>query len=243
MKTFSTFYISLCIFLFIGCSEKEEYLTGEINGYVSAYDENGYSISDREGFNITLKNDSLSFYQKTGQEGWYSFEDMPYGNYKIDIQKEGFIQDNINAIIHHIGGYSPTFNAFAVHEIPDYEVSIDSIILEPTFGQRLWAYSKITNTKGLPKGQYELMVYFNDDKDVTKDNYMFYHYGCILKNTISEGLCIMWVNRWVYSYLYPDGYDSLFVRAYPRANYYDWLTVRKEAFGTPSEVFKWIIRE
>ena len=231
----------LCFFA--GCERDEVVLTGEITGYLKVYDENSYSISEKDKFEITLKNDSLTESCITDDAGWFSFKNIPNGNYSAEVKKDGFIQDEKKVVIHHIGGYSPTFKAITMHRIPQFQISIDSIIVEPTYGERLWAYSHISNYTDLPKIQYEVMVYFNDTENVSKDDYLFYHYGSILPRNILGDQCIMWVSMWDYNFLYPDGYDSLYVRGYPRANYLDWFTLREEAFGTPSEVFKWKINK
>jgi hypothetical protein len=53
--------------------------------------------------------------------------------------------------------------------------------------------------------------------------------------------CQIWIPNWTNPYLVPPGYDSLYVRVYPRAAHPEWLEIREEAFGIPSEVYKWAI--
>ena len=52
----------------------------------------------------------------------------------------------------------------------------------------------------------------------------------------------MWITSW-YGRLIQGDYDTLYVKVYPCAFYSDWLTLRKEGLGTPSEVFEWKVPE
>jgi len=97
------------------------------------------------------------------------------------------------------------------------------------------------NIKGLPKIQYSTIVYFSNNINVSKDNYLFYHFGAVMYFYINCNNCQIQVSNWIYPYLVPPGYDTLYVRVYPRAAYPEWLDIREDAFGIPSEVYKWVV--
>ena len=130
-------------------------------------------------------------------------------------------------------------------EIPNYQISFDSIKRKPVIEDnlRLYGYGKLHNTKGLPKIQYQSIAYFSNKVGVSKDDYLFYHFGAIIIHYINGDNCQIWITNCTNSYLVPPGYDTLYVRIYPIATYPEWLEIREEAFGVPSDVYKWVIQK
>ena len=85
-------------------------------------------------------------------------------------------------------------------EIPDIKITIDSIEISPDFDYtwRLFAYGKLFNAQVPPRMQYDGIVYFGDTENVSKDDYILYHYAAIIKHYIDGDNCQIWLTRWIF---------------------------------------------
>ncbi|MBW6536947.1 MAG: hypothetical protein K0B11_18205 [Mariniphaga sp.] len=205
-------------------------------------DQNWLPLSDHSGIAITLSRGSELFEGVTDEKGKFVFYDLPYGIFDVSLEKDGFISDLIQPEITHHKGDSVWSHSFNMVEIPHFRLTIDSIIIDPAFGQKLLAYGTISETRGEPPHQYGMRVFFSDSPDVSKDNYLYYHFGTILKRLINDGYYEMWITNW-YGRLIQGDFDTLYVRVYPCAFYNEWLKLREEGLGTPAEVFEWVVPE
>lgn len=243
MRIFRTVKLILSVgILFLASCKKQDVPTNVVVG-VNLIDENEYAITNNSGIHVTLSEGQNKFAGVTGSNGECTFNNLPYGTYNVQFEKSGFISEFINPFLRHSENDSINFHAFKMHEIPKYQISLDSISRKSEVGDdsRLYGYGKLHNTKGLPKIQYQTIVYFSNNVNVSKDNYLFYHFGAIIIHYINGNNCQIWMSNWTSAYLVPPGYDTLYVRVYPNAFYQEWFKIREEAFGIPSEVFKWVI--
>jgi hypothetical protein len=233
--------IYLFLFFVPAACEKEEELQ-DIEVKVQLINENGFSMDDRSGVAITLSRGSETFHGISDDQGKYVFSDLPFGIFNVLLENDGFISDLIQPeLINHKGDSIWSYD-FRMVEIPNYRLRIDSIIIDPAFGEKLLAFGEIYNTKGLPAIQLGMRVFFSDTPDVSKDNYLYYHFGTILKRLINDGYYEMWITNW-HGSLIQGNSDKLYVRVYPCAFYNEWLKLRKEGLGTPAEVFEWVVPE
>lgn len=225
----------LLIVAFPRCTPDEELLTGDIKGRITATDENGY-IVDSDEISVTLNNESLTFQEITGSNGRYTFKNIPMGNYKVTIEKEGYVHSERNFLIQHVGGFSPTYENFGVLEIPGFSLNIDSIKIEyKTYHDDLIIFGNISNLTGEPKLGYSLRVYMHTSSDVSATNYTEKTYDYILSSSITG-------DNFQFPVEVPDFYqpgDTVYFRIYPIALVSDWYS-RDDILGPPSEVFAWV---
>lgn len=231
--------LSVCILL-SACEKEEEWQDIEVE--VKLIDENDYPLSDHSGTEIILSRGNETYTGITDENGRYVFHNFPYGIFKVSLEQEGFISAVAQPEIVNHKGDSVLVHQFRMVEIPHFQLTIDSIIFEPDFGHKLLAFGEIFNTRGEVAHQYGARVFFSNTTDVSKDNYLYYHFGTLLKRLIHDGIYEMWISNW-YGSLIQGDFDTLYVKVYPCAFYNDWLTLREEGLGTPSEVFEWKVPE
>lgn len=233
-------YIVLLIFcLFVlGCEKENENPNLIIKAKL--IDENGYALVDNSGVNVRLIRGQELYQGTTDSKGECSFPDFPYGIFNVQFEKNGYISEYRNPqLTYHDTDTSNVFS-YNLVEIPKYEIVIDSIkrsnkiLYDSYFG-----YARLKNTKGKPYIQYDSRVYFSDKSDVSAEKYLFFLYGPMLIFHMDGDKCIVWIRHFGSGDIIPPGYETLYVRVYPNALNLDWHIIREEAFGKPSEVFKW----
>ena len=232
---------TICLFVLLGCNKEDE--LGEVIVKIKLIDENEYEMENKSGINVVLTRGQEKYSSTTNSLGESYFDNLPYGIFNVELEKEGYISDLCTPSIEYHDNDSIDFFRFNMLEIPKYSVKIDSIIRkrDMDYDSRLYAYGKLQNKKGIPKVQYRLITYFGDKENVSKDNFQFYHYTAILGWKIEGNNCELMITNWVNSFIVPPEADTLYVRFYPCASYFDWIPIREQAFGTPSDVFKWIV--
>lgn len=208
---------------------------------VQLEDENQFELSDKSGVRVTLERGEEQYAGITGADGRFEFQQLPYGVFKVKLEKEGFITYNTAPEISNRLTDSVFTHSFHMSAVPQYTISVDSIsIPDPDEHYRFYAYGKLGNLKAMPRIQYNAIAFFGDNPQVSKDNYLFHHYVAILSRKIEDnGNCEIWITNWVNNFLVPEGAEKLYVKIYPEAWYFDWITIREEAFGEPSEVYEW----
>lgn len=235
---FRVIFLSVCILL--SACEKEEDLQ-DIEVEVKLIDENDYPLPDHSGTEITLSRGNETYTGITDENGRYVFHSFPYGIFKVSLEQEDFISAVSQPELVNHKGDSVLVHRFRMVEIPHFQLTIDSITVK-SFGDKLLAFGEIFNTRGEVAHQYGARVFFSNTPDVSKDNYLYYHFGTLLKRLIHNGRYEMWITSWFGSLIQGD-YDTLYVKVYPCAFYHDVLTLRKEGLGTPTEVFEWEVPE
>ncbi|SHJ06836.1 hypothetical protein SAMN05444280_11089 [Tangfeifania diversioriginum] len=233
---FRFIFLSVCILL-TACEKELQ----DIEVEVKLIDENDYPLADQSGAKIILSRGNEAYTGITDENGRYVFHSFPYGIFNVSLEKEGFISDISQPELVNHKGDSVWVHQFRMVEVPHFQLTIDSIV-EQDFGDKLLAFGELFNTRGEPAHQYGARVFFSNTPDVSKDNYLYYHFGTLLKRLIHGGRYEMWITSWFGSLIQGD-YDTLYVKVYPCAFYNDWLTLREEGLGTPSEVFEWKVPE
>ena len=222
---------------FFGC-EKEQPLP-DATVKVKLYDENWREVTDNSGVEVSLIRGDEKYQGVTDGRGELLFSRMPYGVFQVSLKKEGFVSYDIAPELTVHEDDSVDVHPFMMYQVPGFTVAFDSLWLAPNNRERFYGSGKFLRYNGPPLIQYNAIVYFGTDSNVSKDNYLFLHYGAIIIHYITGDRFTIWITNWVNQFLVPAGYDKLYVRVYPVAPYHDWITIRNEALGTPSEVFEW----
>jgi hypothetical protein len=167
------YFLAASIILLSGCQPDKEIIKGSIAGFISAVDQSAVLLNDQSGVEVNLyKDSSLIDTKLTGTEGGYIFEAVPYGRYRIELQKEGFVSDWDKHIVHHIGGYSPTKASYSIYEIPTFTLTLDSIIFNSDY-DFFSIYVKFNGDTILPPSNYGYIIraFAGATPDVSRDNY------------------------------------------------------------------------
>lgn len=170
MKSILIFLASFI--LLSGCQPDNEIIKGSISGFISSLDQSAVLLNDQSGVEVKLyKDSSLIGTMMTNANGKYAFDDVQYGKYRIELEKEGFVSDWERQFIHHIGGYSPTIASYTLYEIPTYSLSIDSISFDTEY-YFFSIYVKFNGDTILPASNYGYVIraFAGTSPDVSEDN-------------------------------------------------------------------------
>ena len=224
----------------MGCKKDKELLTGDIMGKITVYNQDLTTSSDNSGVQVSLySNETLQDTKATDTRGQYRFENLPYGKYRIDLQKENFIKSeaNYNYTFNHIGGYSPTLKDGSIYMIPDYILTIDSIKVLSSAGELL-VYLKIDGDTIIPFPYYVLVGYYSNSEDVSNINCSGLVTGIVGNWVITSSYKSPAVIYDIYMNLPPG---TIFIRFYLLTQGQTIYPINKEALGKPSNVisFTW----
>ncbi len=243
-------YVSYISLVLTGCHSESETLSGNVMGNVLLLDENSNHINDNSGVTVTIRDNSFSATAITDQSGNFLITGVPWGKYNIEMNREGFLASN-NLIsdssplkpleFYHLGGESPTYLQYNMYALPDFRYHLDSISSDADH-MILQIYGTGPDLSQVPYYgyfyYYFVVCFFNDNENVSKDNFKFYVYGCYAQ----------WgyhVAPYIYAYTDVKFYDvrnrmtsdSLYLCVYPLAmSETTYLPVRSEALGKPSNV-------
>ena len=237
-------------FAFYACKKDAvPVLKGDIKGIVSIFDGYGYSLQDRSKVKVQLSSDKLFLEDSTDTNGQYSFKDIPFGNYRINLIRENYIESILDFRLSHVGGEAPTITSQTMYEIPEYKYAIDSLTYNGS--SRLLFYLKaIDATKSFSQGAYFYVhFFFSQSPDVSSENYDNSFVTFSFKgagNNIFNG--DWW--WWDVSYNFLKTYSGpIYCRVYPQVPYHEmwpeydlgpWSVV-KESLGKPSEVLSFTL--
>lgn len=144
--------------LLAGCQRDKEIIKGSISGFINTLDQSTFPLTDQSGVEVQLYKDTAFIDSKlTDSNGKYAFEDIPYGTYRIDLDKEGFVAGLYQPLVHHIGGYSPTPANYPLYEVPTYLLSIDSLSYD-TNNYFFSIYVKFNGDTILPSSVYGYII-------------------------------------------------------------------------------------
>lgn len=245
MKAFkaSKFILLICLILFIGCDKEDELSDVTLN--IKLIDENGHELNDHSGIEVNLSGSQENYLSTTNSSGDCIFLGLPYGIYSIKFEKSGFISEWAEPELKYLETDTVDIHTFKMHELPNYTLSLDSIdIPDDNPLERIFGFGKIFNCAGNAKPHYYSRLFVNDSKEVSKDNYFYYLYGALRNEKINGENFEIFISdlHQQYGFIYPPGYDTLYVRIYPYACTARFVPLREEALGKPSDVFEWIIK-
>lgn len=237
-----------CIILFIapGCRQDPETMTGEITGIVNLYSQSNLKLRDCSGVKVDLyQNSELIGSTLTDIYGEFHFMDLQYGKYQVDLQKDNYIKNYLPNIFNHVGGNATTVVNCYMHEIPDYEVTIDSIkIIEPGYFN---VYLKVNNDTIIPfvNNPYPFTTttigYSGATADLSPVKYLGYAQGYMTDLSFmyehkKEAIRVLFTGNT--GNFRPVESDSVYFRIYPialgQSNVLDGFDIK--ALGKPSNV-------
>lgn len=247
MKT-NLFIICCCVVISVhfSCSENDPpYLEGDIKGSVLAIDSYGYELQDRSGIRVQLSNETVFMEDLTDDEGFYVFDNVPYGNYDLNLIKDNYIERKLDFQLGHVGGDVPTITSQIISEKPEFWFSIDSINYDGA--HRLKINFQVLGAEMPFSGRTSHFVhcFFSQSPDVSAENYedSFIEYAGTYLLDDSNEITWIWWDGW-YNFL-KDYSGTVYCRMYPQVNCEEiWFPntsephdVLLETLGKPSEVF------
>ncbi len=226
------------IFLNFACSRDEVLISGDITGKIKMYNEDGYPLT-LSGTPIKIETDSLNFQTETDETGWYTFENIPIGNYSVKIEKSGYVNSEKESEIQHVGGYSPTIQDFILYEIPKFGFHLDSISADSTdlYNDKLTFYGSLINSTANPLNWYTLWVFFGSSSEISSATYDDLTKAFIMNKDIDGTYFHFNINLYPH---YQRG-DTFYFRIYAAAAVPDWYFERFEILGPPSNVAEWVV--
>lgn len=232
----------LLSFLSGNCTTEKVHMTGDIIGKVKVYDEASNLLPDEPGILINLLQYSILIDTSyTNIKGQYHFKNIPYGPYKIDPVKNGYIKTYYGWYCNHIGGDSPTYLDGRIYEIPTFQISIDSINWPTTYSLNI--FLKINGDTLLPRPTYGINCYFSSSPEVTMDSYEAYARGYL---SGTDGGCGACPKIAVYGILteffeMQNLSGTVYLRIYPKALGQEYYSFSPDVLGKPSNVvsFTW----
>jgi hypothetical protein len=240
------------IFTFFSCIKDDApILTGDIKGMVSLFDGYGYSSQERSGVQVQLSSETVFMEGSTDADGHYSFEDIPFGNYRINLIKENYLESILDFRLSHAGGDAPTITSQTMNEIPEYWYVIDSLTYDGY--SRLFFYLEANgaNKPISASSWFYVHCFFSQSPDVSLENFDNSFVTYFLN---SPGSIIFTGDWWWWdvSYNFLNDYSgTIYCRVYPQVYYkemwpgndLDSWDVMRETLGKPSEVFAFTLDE
>ena len=155
-----------------GCDKTEPVLlSGDIAGMVTVYDENDFQLEDMSGIQISLMGENFQVESTTDPGGRFLFKDISYGNYRADLEMEGYVKSFRDYTLNHLGGYSPTLVEYTLHEVPKFETWIDSIQFNGKY-ERSYLYVTLQGLSGLPRIGYNFLCFLSNTPGVSREQFI-----------------------------------------------------------------------
>jgi hypothetical protein len=215
-------------------------LSGDIVGFIGLYDENYYPNENKSGINVILIDDTTAISTTSDAYGRFTFEDVEIGNYMIDLKKEGYIKSYTDYNVDHIGGYSPTLLHYTIHEIPGFELWVDSVVFDEEYYE-FNIFGKISGNEGKSfLNWHNIRCFFNDSPLVSKDHFISVSAGIIELSEGDSSLVSGIIE--IYGSLYDLVSDSVYMCAYPEAYGQSLHHFYFESLGKPSNVIGFIFK-
>ena len=161
----------------------------------------------------------------------FAFLDMDYGNYRISLEKEGYVQGyGQDDPVHHLGGYNPTRVDYRLYEIPHFGLKIDSAEIE--MGSiALWVTMEDYNRES--DSWYFFRCFFNGSPEVSKEAYFTQSQGWTLGFWIENDKFLTFIENYA---LQDIGTDSIYICVYPEAAGQQVYAFDPESLGKASNV-------
>jgi hypothetical protein len=246
MKTKSFFFSIVILLAIIACEETDApVLEGDIHGTVSLNDAYGFPMSDKSNVQVQLTGEDTELETTTDSYGRYMFQDLPFGKYYINLNKENYIEADRNFSVDHIGGNAPTSSSMVMNEIPEYYYGIDSMTQYPPYSNFNIYMHVIGATKTFKEyTNFYVHCFFSQSPDVSCENY---------ENSfmwITSSHAALYFTFWYGTNHFLNDYTgTVYCRIYAQAYYYDiWEgatsnphPIYQETLGPPSEVFSFTV--
>ncbi len=236
-----TYFLILILAATAACKKTEpELLSGDVAGVVTVYDENYYPLEDMSGVHLSLSVENFLVESTTDPQGRFLFQDLDYGNYKADLEMEGYIKSFMDYTLNHLGGYSPTMVNYRLHEVPKFQTWIDSIQFNGKY-ERSYLYVNLQGLSGIPKIGYNFWCYLSNTPDVSNEQFVAecvaWSFFAPIVDSTTEIHFDLFDNR--FDQLVSDTiYLCVYPRAWGRGVFYE--DHYPEALGKASNVFSFL---
>lgn len=241
---FSLTCFLVLIFAIFACKEDDvPVLTGDVKGKVSLFDSYGYALEDKSGVQVQLTGEDVFMEGSTNAAGRYSFKDLPFGNYRINLIKENYIESILDFRLSHVGGEAATITNHTLNEIPEYSFVIDSITYDGY--NELSFYLKAPEVDRPIEGTVYIHSFFSHSPNVSFESYDNSIVSRAYQQSGSNIFTQHWWFPWGSNNFLNDYTDTVYCRVYPQTYFDDmWPEyplgpnkVIPETLGKPSEVF------
>ncbi len=246
-------FLFVCLFAavisFTACKDddNEPVLTGDINGTVSIFDGYGYSISDRSNVLVELSNESTFLERTTDAGGQYTFEDVPYGDYSINLVKENFVESILDFKLSHSDTTVLSPIRQILNEIPEYKYVIDSFAYK---GEILY-YNVVINEAKKPilNSPIFAICFFSKSPDVTSKKFEHSFITELYPGSVDNVYTGSW-SWWNAAHnILKDYTGTIYCIFYPQTYYQEiyplngsaLYDLRLETLGSPSNVFSFTL--
>ena len=251
MKYINCFGIYYLLFLVLLTACKKEDLSlgdDDIKGTVKLIDIYREELSDKSGVVVNLTGYNVDMQTITDEDGTFYFNNVPFGVYQVEVEKENFIQEETGFSISHYeksGRYTGAL--LHMNEVPDFEVSVDSVVFIQE-NEYYKIYLKIVEDYSNLE-IFDLLCYASDSPDVSylnyKDNFLVYVWTYFGLDYYSGDFSVE------YDLDMSDYSDTIYLRAYPQAyfdglypnNDKDYYTAKPGTFGKPSAVYAFTLED
>jgi hypothetical protein len=234
------YLLIIIIILTFSCKKEEKLLTGDIIGKVTVYNMNGALSDDLAGITVNVSDDKgIAGSAITDDFGQYRIEGIGYGKYALDLQKDKYIERDVDYTVYHVGGYSPSIKDAVIYEMPDFTFTIDSLLLFPD-DFRIKLYVKINGSPLLPFPEYRVLGYCSTSPEASMNIYENVISGRITSYTIYppyDAPGEITGNVWKL-----NTQDTWYIRFYLQAYGQSFsIDAKPGTLGSPSNVitFKW----
>ncbi|HOW09018.1 MAG TPA: hypothetical protein PLX08_04360 [Bacteroidales bacterium] len=243
-------FISFLGILFSSCSKEDELITGRITGQMMIYDQFQKQLPDRSGIIVSLLNSNgIVATDTTDNMGGYLFEDIPYGRYRIFLNKDKYIKEWDPPFFDHVGGFSPTYINLGIFEVPVYNLTLDSVSFDAYYDE-LNIRLKLNGDTIIPPGAYlnQFIAYISDKPEVSKDNFVVFGKGYLADytryNNPPDKVAVFGRLKFdLYPYDRDVPHGMVYMKVYPLAQGQGYRVNQfyEEALGKPSNVisFDW----
>ena len=182
----NTILAALAISCMFSCTKETPYLQGDIVGFVSTVDEDGMITDDQGGVFVKAasKTDSAETY--TDETGKFVLTNLNFGQYTINLDKEGYGGTIHYSIFDHVGGSQPTFfEKLSIYKISSKSAKLDSISITPSGqGFTMQVEGEINGELNRNIGVH--LVFLIGENNVSKDNYIKYQSLIVYENPFKE---------------------------------------------------------
>ncbi len=200
--------ILFSIFLIISCNKNEELseTKGDISGKVALYDDGTASLPN-EGMSVRIMNLNPEITASTDASGSFTLKDVPYGNYRLLLEKDGYGPYQWADIVHEKSNTSTILtNTVSLGKISSTQVTDMSVLVS---GSNVFLQAT-TDPAGSAGNRRYVRFFFHTDENVSKDNYKVFTETFVLQQNPSDKV----FNRTEWQAMgFPSG-TRVYVKAY-----------------------------
>ncbi len=244
MKSKSIPLVLLSVLLAFACSKPEEVNPLDISGTIVVFDHYPDQKADPSGVSVTLMQDYIPLVTAvTTAKGKFTFKGVPFGNYNIELQKDGYVEGWESRSFTHEEGDAASPLEYRMFAVPDYQLTLDSVDISKGRYAQVY-YLRINGDTLLPDAleNHLFIGYFNKTRNVNSLNQIANNEGYLADHDTINPDRTFAVRGIVYlTHVNLDKFatgDSCYLRLYPLAEGQGTMPdeFSNGALGEPSNV-------